>query len=193
MTLVERARHGSLPCILIVFSAAACTTYSAAQYQQAISRASWEAKQTAGMEAAQRGDESEAEAQFTSALQAAEGSGDEGSGERDGRLGITLSSLGALYQRQGRLEEAEPLLTRALPLMKSSLGPDHPAVATGLNNLALVYAGQGRPSEAEPLFKQSLESMEKTSGLEHPNVAATHSNLGELYLEQGRDEEADRV
>ena len=41
-----------------------------------------------------------------------------------------------MSQDQGKLDEAEPLMLRALAIYEKALGPNHPNVAMGCNNLA---------------------------------------------------------
>jgi Tetratricopeptide repeat len=52
-----------------------------------------------------------------------------------------------LLKATNRLQEAEPLMRRALRIHEQSYGPDHPDVATGLNNLALLLKGQHAKAE----------------------------------------------
>ena len=54
-----------------------------------------------------------------------------------------LSNLAGLLQVTNRLEEAEPLMRRALNIDEQSYGENHPDVATCLNNLALLLADTG--------------------------------------------------
>ena len=49
-----------------------------------------------------------------------------------------------VYNNQGRYDEAEPLLKRALGILEKALGPEDPDFAGSLNNLAMVYYAQGR-------------------------------------------------
>ena len=55
-----------------------------------------------------------------------------------------------------RLEEAEPLMRRALAIDEQSYGPEHPKVATDLNNLAQLLQATNRLEEAEPLMRRAL-------------------------------------
>ena len=50
-------------------------------------------------------------------------------------LSETISDLGALFRKQDRFDEAEPLSRRALAIQEKALGPDHPMVAECLDNL----------------------------------------------------------
>jgi tetratricopeptide (TPR) repeat protein len=101
-----------------------------------------------------------------------------------------LGTLAALYFKQARYAEAEPLMKRSLTILEKGLGPEHPAVAPSLNNLAMLYRTESRYAEAEPLFKRSLEIGEKALGPDHPDVASSLHSLAVLYEKQGRYTEA---
>src|SRR6267154_177379 len=103
---------------------------------------------------------------------------------------LKLNNLAALYQRQERYAEAEPLFKRALAIHEKAAGRQHPAVATLLNNLGQVDKVQCRYAEAEPLIKRSLAIREKVLGPDHPDVARSLNNLADLYERQGRYAEA---
>jgi len=106
-------------------------------------------------------------------------------------LAASLNNLAALYESQGRYEQAEPLYLQALELSQRLLGEDHPNVATSLNNLAGLYKSQGRYNEAEPLYLQALELRKHLLGEDHPNVATSLNDLALLYESQGRYNEAE--
>ena len=88
-------------------------------------------------------------------------------------IATSLNNLAALYESQGRYEEAEPLYIQALDMRKKLLGEEHPDVATSLNNLAGLYSSQGRYEEAEPLYIQALDMYKKLLGDEHPYTQKT--------------------
>ena len=75
-----------------------------------------------------------------------------------------LSNLAALYQHQGRLRDAGPLLLRAYKIRKRALGLMHTSVAFSANNLAEFYRTQKRFKVAEPLYKLALIVFEKLLG-----------------------------
>ena len=106
-------------------------------------------------------------------------------------MATSLNNLAALYDAQGKYEEAEPLYQRSLTIREKVLGPEHPDVATSLNNLAALYDAQGKYEEAEPLYQRSLTIREKVLGPEHPDVANSLNNLAALYDAQGKYEEAE--
>jgi tetratricopeptide (TPR) repeat protein len=102
-----------------------------------------------------------------------------------------LNNLAALYQRQERYGEAEPLFKRALAIREQALGRDHPDVGQSLNNLATLYDKLDRHADSEPLFKRALVVYEKAAGPEHPAVATLLNNLGQVARVQGRYAEAE--
>ena len=91
-----------------------------------------------------------------------------------------LNNLAALYQRQQRYADAEPLFKRALAVREKSLGRGHPDLGQSLNNLATHYEKLGRHGNSEPLFKRALAIYEKAAGPEHPAVATLLNNLGQV-------------
>jgi tetratricopeptide (TPR) repeat protein len=112
------------------------------------------------------------------------------SGCDQSNVAAVLNNLASLYQNQGRLTEAEPLLQRALAIREKALSRDNPEVATFLNNLALLYHAQGRYAEAVPLLQRALAIREKVLGRDDPDVATSLNNLAALYQSQGRHAEA---
>ncbi len=102
------------------------------------------------------------------------------------------SQLAATYRQMDRLAEAETYFKRALELVESNLGPDHPTVALRGNNLAVLFSDQGRYAEAEELYKRAMAIEEKTFGAGHVSVAIGLVNLASLHEKQGRLDAARR-
>jgi Tfp pilus assembly protein PilF len=75
----------------------------------------------------------------------------------------SLNNLAALYQKQGRNADAEPLYKQSVAILERSLGPDHPEIATNLNNLGALYKAQGRDADAELLYARSLMIQKKAA------------------------------
>lgn len=74
------------------------------------------------------------------------------------------------YLKQGRIEEAAPLLTRSFDLATQLGGQDHAgAVFLGLRMVAL-YAAQKRFQEYEALLVRLVEASRRTHGEEHPQT-----------------------
>jgi CHAT domain-containing protein len=102
-----------------------------------------------------------------------------------------LSNLAALYQRQGRFAEAEPLFKRALAIREKALSREHPDVGQALNNLATLYVKLEHFAEAEPLFQRALAIYQKAAGSEHPAVATVLNNIGQVDRDLNRDADAE--
>jgi tetratricopeptide (TPR) repeat protein len=106
-------------------------------------------------------------------------------------MATSLKNVGLLYRDQGKYEEAEPLLLRALKIHEEQLGENHPDIATSLNNLGLIYQKQEKYEKAECLFLRSLKIFKEQLGENHPNMATSLNNVGLLYRDQGKYEEAE--
>lgn len=77
----------------------------------------------------------------------------------------------------------EPLHTRAVRILTSQYGKNHPRVAMALNNLAKVLSKKGKKHEAQAMLETALIILRKVHGENHPHVAAAVHNLGKvLYL-----------
>jgi tetratricopeptide (TPR) repeat protein len=87
--------------------------------------------------------------------------------------------------------EAEVLYRRALGLLESVLGSDHPSTAASLNNLAGLLWHKGNMSEAEPFYRRALAAWESVRGADHPSTATSLNNLAGLLRAQGRLAEAE--
>jgi tetratricopeptide (TPR) repeat protein len=59
--------------------------------------------------------------------------------------------LAGVYYSQGRYEEAEPLIQRALAINEKALGPDHPVTAISVRSYTLFLRSCCRAAEAEKL------------------------------------------
>lgn len=102
-----------------------------------------------------------------------------------------LQHLALLYQEQGRLEDALPMLTRALALEERAAGAGHPDVATALSLLAGLQVRRGQYADAEAHYRRALVIDEAALGARHPGVAATLGNLGVTLAMQRRHDEAE--
>ncbi len=102
-----------------------------------------------------------------------------------------MSQLGVYFLKKALFVEAEPLLRRALAIDETSLGSEHPNVATHLNNLAQLLQATNRPEEAEPLSRRMVEILvlfKLRNGHEHPNLNQVLINYTSILAAMGRDE-----
>ena len=101
-----------------------------------------------------------------------------------------IHNLGALLERQGKLDEAEPLLRKALEASRATLGDRHPHTLRSINNLGRLLKDQGKLDEAEPLLREALQATRATLGNRHPGTLAAIHDLGALLKDQGKLDEA---
>jgi len=113
------------------------------------------------------------------------------------RLGIPepttrlMNRLSAFLYAKALHREAEPLMRRALTIFESSLGAEHPNVATQLNNLAQLLQATNRLAEAEPLMRRHLEiffNFTRATSHPHPHLQAAINNYASLLEAMGLDQ-----
>ena len=63
----------------------------------------------------------------------------------------SLNNLAYLYGAQGKYEQAEPLLVRALAICEQQLGSLHPNTQVARENYASLLRAMGRDAEAGAL------------------------------------------
>jgi tetratricopeptide (TPR) repeat protein/transcriptional regulator with XRE-family HTH domain len=102
-----------------------------------------------------------------------------------------LQRVGNYLVDRGWIQEAEPLLQRALQIREQLLGPEHLDVAECLHSLGWLYAEQSRYGEAELFFQRVLHIRERLLDPEHLDVAESLHRLGDISFEQGRYKEAE--
>jgi Tfp pilus assembly protein PilF len=90
----------------------------------------------------------------------------------------------------GRDDEAEALLRHAITILKESLGPDHPEVASAWNNLGSTLADL---DEAAAAYRTALAAKERLLGAEHPALAITLNNLAVNARRRGEPGEAEEI
>ena len=72
---------------------------------------------------------------------------------------------------QKRLEQAESLLTRALPMLEKTLGSGDAEVARHFRHMSCVYSDQARYEDAANLLGRAITILEEALDAEHPEVA----------------------
>ncbi|XYI00860.1 tetratricopeptide repeat protein [Sorangium sp. So ce1128] len=101
------------------------------------------------------------------------------------RVAASLNRLAALYIAKGDHARAQPLLERALAIVRRELGPWHLDMVGPLNNLAGVHRAKGDYARAPALVEQALAIREKALGKNHADVAESLNDLAELYVKKG--------
>ena len=98
--------------------------------------------------------------------------------------------LGEIYRLQGKIEKAEPLFWKALPLWAKSVGPTHSVMAKGLTSLGHIYEARQQFQKAAPLVKQALKVRESAYGRDHPNVTPSLEQYARILTRMNRQDEA---
>jgi serine/threonine protein kinase/Tfp pilus assembly protein PilF len=114
-------------------------------------------------------------------------------GEESPETLLSLMSLTALLNKQGRYEDAERLTRQALDIRRRVLGEYDPDTMAAATALASIYESQGRYDEAESLFLETLENQRQALGESDPATLRTLTGLAVLYEQSGRLDEAERM
>jgi tetratricopeptide (TPR) repeat protein len=110
-----------------------------------------------------------------------------GAGEHEStQRNRVLMNLGAVYEKQGKYDAAEPLYRQCHEAYGRVLGSEHPDSLASMNNLANLYQKQGKYRMAEPLYRQCQEIRSRVLGLEHADTLSSMNNMAVLYEAQGK-------
>ena len=109
-------------------------------------------------------------------------------GPLDEDVATCLNNLAVVYSDQGRYDEAEPLLQRALETYRKLFGAKHLDVAMGLLNLADLCRQRKRYEQAKDYGQQALAMYQAILGPQHPDTALALLALAELYRDEGQPE-----
>jgi serine/threonine protein kinase/Tfp pilus assembly protein PilF len=99
-------------------------------------------------------------------------------------------TLGNMYQKLGKYDQAEALLRSSLDRRKSIAGPDSRDVAESLVALGALRLDQGQLAEAERLVQQGLAIDQRRLPPEDPAIAKARSALGRIQEERGAYDDA---
>lgn len=99
-------------------------------------------------------------------------------------------NLGQIYDKLGKLNQADSLLRSALDERKKLFGADSSQVAECLVSLGSLRAHQGRLEEAEQLTKQALEMAKRNLPANHPAIAKALLAYGRVLAERGSHDDA---
>lgn len=99
-------------------------------------------------------------------------------------------TLGSIYQKLGKFDQADPLLRSALEGRRAVAGQDSPAVAGSLIALGLLRLDQGRPAEAERLIRQGLAIDSRRLRPQDPDLGKGAYALGRVLEDRGEYNQA---
>jgi serine/threonine-protein kinase len=102
-------------------------------------------------------------------------------------------NLGEIYQKLGKFDRAEPLLTSSLEERQKLFGSDSPEAAESLVALGLLRDDQAKLEEAEKLVRQAIAINNSRLSANHPAVSKANSALGKILVDRGQYDPAIQV
>ena len=99
-------------------------------------------------------------------------------------------TLGNIYEKLGRLDQADSLLQSSLKQRKILFGAENADVADSLVALGLLRNAQAQYDEAERLVREGLEMKKRHLPPDHPSIARAVSAVGRVYEDRGSYEKA---
>lgn len=138
-----------------------------------------------------RGDAASAE-QAEALYREALATGEKALGPYEISLVPALTGLGAALILRGRVDEAQPVLTRAVNISEQQLGAGDPDFVILLNDLSRLYLKHAAHQQAEPLLQRLLE-IKRAKGEDHPEVATVLAGLATVKQALGRYDEAEQL
>lgn len=99
-------------------------------------------------------------------------------------------TLGNIYQKLGKPDQADPLMRSSMDLRKSVAGPQSHDVADSLVAMGLLRVDQGQLAEAERLVREGLAIDRQRFRPEDPAVGKDMSALGRVLEERGAYDDA---
>jgi serine/threonine protein kinase/tetratricopeptide (TPR) repeat protein len=99
-------------------------------------------------------------------------------------------TLGTLYQKLGKLDQANTLLNASLQERKTLYGPDAAQVAESLVALGMLRDDQAQLPEAERMVREGLDMSKRHLPPNHPAVAKATAALGRVLEDRGSYDES---
>jgi len=107
-------------------------------------------------------------------------------GERGPAVGSSLFGLGYVLFRQGKIEEALPLLASSAEMQLEFGKPGDPLTVMRVASLASVQTSAGRLEEAVATAREAVRLGNDTLGIDHPVTGIAYNNLGNALIETGQ-------
>jgi tetratricopeptide (TPR) repeat protein len=134
------------------------------------------------------GEQSAAERALLSTIQTLDRSGTASAGD----LVAALTTLAAHYVLRSALNDAAPLLSRALSISERAGDAEQSDIGIHLNDLARICLKQSAYSLAEPLLTR-LVAIKQSKGENHPEVATVLASLASVRQGLGQHESAEQL
>ena len=102
------------------------------------------------------------------------------------KVALCMESLGDLYYKQTKFQDAEQIYNDVLEKQIAALGIEHPELAKTLHKVAACQSFQNKLPQAEDSLKQALLIHLLAYGSNHPHTHWTIKTIQALYTRQGR-------
>ena len=104
-------------------------------------------------------------------------------GENHPDVAASLNNLAALYNSQGRYEQAESALSASLGI--NAITPEEKIIpmwqaASTIWHYSIIHRDATR--QAEPLYSQALATLEQMLGANHPNTRTVHEKILSYFV-----------
>jgi tetratricopeptide (TPR) repeat protein len=111
----------------------------------------------------------------------------------DPLIAVEMTTLGALLEAQGALDEAERTYGRALEIFERHPHRVRQQRAVALHNMGAIHYLRGRPALAGRFYRRALTIKRRVLPRSHPEIAVTLHNLAVLNGSQGHRPHARRL
>ena len=103
------------------------------------------------------------------------------------------AELSEIYDKQGRLAEAEAMWRPLLAEFEATLGPDDELTVEVCFEIGWVLMVQGKLLEAEAMYQRALSGYKKVLGMDHDSTMVMLYNLGLVLKRQRKLHEAEDI
>lgn len=113
----------------------------------------------------------------------------------DAYMAVSIQ-LAVLYQRMGRIKEAENLYSSLIEFCKSYLEEEYkeyPLYGVLINNISNIYIDNQEFKKAEPYLLECRQLYKRWYGVTSPYYLQTTTNLATVYKSTDRSEEAEKL
>jgi tetratricopeptide (TPR) repeat protein len=101
------------------------------------------------------------------------------------RMARRVHRLGMIHQQSGRIDEAIPMLEKAVAMYEQTYGPEHLETGNQLTALGAAYRAQGNHEEAQKHLRRALKIHENTRGVQSPEAIQDLHHLAGSLEESG--------
>ena len=111
---------------------------------------------------------------------------------RHANRSFPMGGMAEVLRRQGRYDEAEPLLREALAIREESFDAGHRLILELKSGLGATLTGKGEHAEATTLLVEAYEGFLDSRGAEHGGTRTAAQRLATLYERMGDEVNAAR-